>query len=277
MKAKSGKIKRYEQRIKQYHQNKQFRNNESGFYSRLNSEDVHVTSEISGKKEAKEFWSNLWSKNGTHNENAKWLKDLKTSMNGKPKQEEFSINSGKVQNVLSKIPNWKAPGPDGVQGFWLKNFKSMHQWLVKYLAECYKGTTPAWMTKGKTVLIQKDKSKGTFASNYRPIICLPLCWKILTALLTDEIYAFLENNQLLPEEQKGCRRKGRKTGDQLYIDKMILKEIKTRKKNLAMGWIDYQKARNIPRRLIISTFVCHSPHSSKAATESYKTLLQLCK
>ena len=98
------------------------------------------------------------------------------------------------------------------------------------------------MTKGKTVLIQKDKSKGTFASNYRPIICLPLCWKILTALLTDEIYAFLENNQFLPEEQKRCRRKSRETGDQLYIDKMILKEIKTRKKNLAMGWIDYQKA-----------------------------------
>ena len=43
-------------------------------------------------------------------------------MNGKPKQEEFSINSGKVQNFLSKILNWKAPGPDGVQGFWLKNF-----------------------------------------------------------------------------------------------------------------------------------------------------------
>ena len=98
------------------------------------------------------------------------------------------------------------------------------------------------MTKGRTVLIQKDKSKGTFASNYRPITCLPLCWKILTALLTDEIYAFLENNQFLPEEQKGCRRKSRGTGDQLYIDKMILKEVKTRKKNLAMGWIDYQKA-----------------------------------
>ena len=55
LKAKSGKIKRYDKRIKQYHQNKQFRNNESGFYSRLNNEDVHVTSELPGKKEAKEF------------------------------------------------------------------------------------------------------------------------------------------------------------------------------------------------------------------------------
>ena len=48
-------------------------------------------------------------------------------MNGKPKQEEFIINFEKVQNFLSKIPNWKAFGPDGVQGFLLKNFKSMHQ------------------------------------------------------------------------------------------------------------------------------------------------------
>ena len=96
-------------------------------------------------------------------------------MNGNPKQEELIINSGKVQNVLSKIPNWKAPGPDSVQGYWLKNFKCMHQWLVKYLAKCYKGTTSAWMTKDRTVLIQKDKSKGTIASNYRPITCLSLC------------------------------------------------------------------------------------------------------
>ena len=130
-------------------------------------------------------------------------------MNGKPKQEESIINFGKVQNVLSKIPNWKAPGPDGVQGFWLKNFKSMHQWLVKYLAECYKETTPAWMTKSRKVLIQKDKSKETFASNYRPITCLLLCLKILTALLTDELYAFLENNQFLPEEKKDAEGKAK--------------------------------------------------------------------
>ena len=231
LKAKSGKTKRYDQWIKQYHQNRQFKNNESGFYSRLNSEDVHVTSELPGKKEAKEFWSNLWSKNRTHDEKAKWLKDFKTSMNGKPKQEVFIINSGKVQNILSKIPNWKASRPNGVQKFWLKNFNSMHQWLVKYLSEYYKKTTPAWMTKGRTFLIQKDKSKETVARNYRPITCLPLYWKILTALLTNKIYAFLENNQLLPKKQKGCRRKSRGTGNQLYIDKLILKEVKMRKKS----------------------------------------------
>ena len=45
---------------------------------------------------------------------------------------------------------------------------------------------------------------------------------------------------MLPEEQKGCRRKARGTHDLLFIDKMILKEVKTRKKNLAR--IDHKKA-----------------------------------
>ena len=37
------------------------------------------------------------------------------------------------------------------------------------------------MTKEKTTLIQKDPNKGTAANNYRPITCLPMIWKILTA------------------------------------------------------------------------------------------------
>ena len=65
---------------------------------------------------------------------------------------------------------------------------------------------------------------------------------MLTALVSDEIYSFLEKNQLLPEEQKGRRRRSRGTADQLYIDRMILREVRMGKKNLAMGWIDYRKA-----------------------------------
>ena len=46
----------------------------------------------------------------------------------------------------------------------------------------------------------------------------------------------------MPEEQKGCRRKCKGTGDLLFIDKMILQEERMRKKNLAVAWIDYKKA-----------------------------------
>ena len=61
--------------------------------------------------------------------------------------------------------------------------------------------------------------------------------KLFTSVIADQIYA-----QLLPEEQKGCRKCSRGTNDLLYIDRAVIKEVKSRNKSLAMVWIDYKKA-----------------------------------
>ena len=82
------------------------------------------------------------------------------------------------------------------------------------------------MTSGRTVLCQKDHSKGNAVENYRPISWLPLMWKLLTGVIAESMYEYLERNNILPEEQKGCRRKSRGTKDQLLIDKMILQDCK---------------------------------------------------
>ena len=68
------------------------------------------------------------------------------------------------------------------------------------------------------MLIQKDKSKGKAVSNYRPIACLPLMWKLLTGIFALKIYDHLHSNNALPFEQKGCRKHSRGTKDQLLID-----------------------------------------------------------
>ena len=69
-----------------------------------------------------------------------------------------------------------------------------------------------------------------------------MTWKLLTGIIPDEIYGFIERDGILPKEKKGCRRKSEGTEDQLYIDKMFLKEVKRRRENLLMTWIDYWKA-----------------------------------
>ena len=61
-------------------------------------------------------------------------------------------------------------------------------------------------------------------------------------MITDEVYEFLEKEKLLPEEQKGCKSKSMGTTDLLFIDRLVLREARMRKKNLAMSWIDYRKA-----------------------------------
>ena len=47
---------------------------------------------------------------------------------------------------------------------------------------------------------------------------------------------------MLPEEQKGCRKRSRVTNDLLYIDRVVIGEVKSRRKNLTMRWMNYKKA-----------------------------------
>ena len=108
------------------------------------------------------------------------------------------------------------------------------------------------MTTGKTYLIQKDPKKGQVASNFRPITCLPIMWKLLTGIIADDIYQHLDLNGLFPDEQKGCKKDSRGCKEQLLIDKMILKNCKRRKTNLCMAFIDYRKAYDkVPHSWII--------------------------
>ena len=101
---------------------------------------------------------------------------------------------------------------------------------------------PKWMTTGKTIFCQKEPGKGNAVDNYQPISYLPLMWKIMTRMIANSVYEYLEMYNLLPVEQKGCRRNSRGTKDQLLIDKMVLNDCKKRHTNLGMTWIDYKKA-----------------------------------
>ena len=60
------------------------------------------------------------------------------------------------------------------------------------------------------------------------------------------------SRDVVTEYQKGCRKGSRGTNNLLYIDRAVIKEVKSRNKNLAVGWIDYKKAYNmVPHSWII--------------------------
>ena len=121
------------------------------------------------------------------------------------RQGNISITKESAAHYVKRIPNRKAPGPDLVQGFWLKHFTSLHQRIAHQLQDCLlRGNVPKWMTRSRTVLIMKDPEKGTSPGNYRPKTCLPVIWKMLTRIISEEVYQYLDREDLLPEEQKGC-------------------------------------------------------------------------
>ena len=68
-------------------------------------------------------------------------------------QDNIHTEIKKVRKQIRKMPNWKYPGPDGVQGYWIKNLK-------------------------------KGIQKGNLVSNFRLIICLPLIWKLKNKFIT---------------------------------------------------------------------------------------------
>ena len=140
---------------------------------------------------------------------------------GRPQSANTHLTT---QKDNKKISNWKTPGLNGIHGFWFKKFTSIHDRCLQ------DAQVPDWMTKGKTTLIQKDLSKGTAPNNYRPITCLPMMWKLLTAQIREEIYYSLTRRGLFPDERKGCRKGARGTVEFLYIDQHILNESKNRQK-----------------------------------------------
>ena len=142
------------------------------------------------------------------------------------------------------MPNWKAPRKDGFQGYWIKNISNLHEEIAGQTSKILMGDNSllAWMTHDRIVLCQNDARKGNTVENYCPNTCLPLMWKLLTGVIAEEIYDYLEQEKFLPEEQKGCRPRRRGTKDQLPIDKNVLKYCKKRHTNLSVAWIDYKKA-----------------------------------
>ena len=171
--AIAAKIRRYQGLVDSYRQNRLFESNKRQLYRKLYQEEERCDDDQPVAEESKQFCGNIWSQSADHKKDAKWLQDLRSEFNVK-KQEKIGITTGILKRILGRMPNWKSPGPDLVQGFWLKNFSSLHKRVRLQLKECLdSGFVPSWLTRGKTLLLQKDKSKGNVASNYRPITCLP--------------------------------------------------------------------------------------------------------
>ena len=97
--------------------------------------------------------------------------DERERVNDERSQERVSISVEKIRKQCRKIPNWKAPRRNSVQGYWIKNLGSLHQRVSSQMNRILMGEDDLseWMTHDRTVLCQKDPQKGNTADNYRPI------------------------------------------------------------------------------------------------------------
>ena len=79
-------------------------------------------------------------------------------------------------------------------------------------------------------------------------------WKLRTGIRANSVYEYLEMYNLLPVEQKGCRRNSSRIKDQLLIDEMVLNDCKKKHNDLGMAWIDCKEAYDmIPHSWILES------------------------
>ena len=113
--GKKTKVKRYEQRISQFRQNKLFQVNQKQVYTELNGEKQGDRI-IPNSDDNIKFWNDIWSIRKEHNQHAEWLKGCRKQIENVSTMEKVEISQEMVKMQCRKMPNWKAPRKDGVLG-----------------------------------------------------------------------------------------------------------------------------------------------------------------
>ncbi|KAL1446054.1 hypothetical protein WDU94_005517 [Cyamophila willieti] len=237
-------LSRYNKSEKRKIQNRNYIRDKKRFFSQLFSHvnPSHVNIEAN-ETEFLEFWRNIWNNNGDANLRENWKTTLEEETNALPGFEYKEITMNEVTECIKKTSNWKAPGPEKVHNFWIKYLTSTHRNITKSFNECLENNIkfPEFLIKGKTTLIHK-KNNQLDPKNYRPITCLPTLYKLFTSIISNKVYSYCTEHNILDEAQKGCVKGSMGCKHQMTIDAVILKQAKTMKRNLSMCYIDYVKA-----------------------------------
>lgn len=175
------------------------------------------------------YWKDIWEQQGNYNLNHPEFVEWRSQMRDQSEPEEEDdvdelLEKSDVAWKLArrKVRNWKAPGPDGIQGFWLKAFGGMGMHLELWFNQVMRQTkeVPQWMVRGRTVMVPKENCEGK-PDQFRPITCLNTSYKFLTGILMMWLTWHVEKFRLLPDEQKASRRFRRGCLDALLIDTAV--------------------------------------------------------
>ena len=158
----------------------------------------------------------------------------------------FNLLPSKRSATLQQFSNWKSPGSTTIDNIQFYN--------APQTVEIYNKITQ-----------HPEISCAIKLSFYN----LP----ILSSIITSRMQNHLNVYGIIPEEQKGCVPGKQGTIDQLMIDKMILNNAKSSKRNLWTAWIDYKKAfDSIPHEWLIKRLEIHK--FSDVIVNFFKTLMK---
>lgn len=276
------KLRRYNKRVKRYQQNKQFYFNQRRFYRDLTSKPIPKNKTPPSASNLYNFWNNIWGQQINHKRETPWIQEEIQRMKNVPVMSSIQITEDDVCNAIKYTSNWKSPGLDQIQNYWLKHFTNIHPVLACQFQHCIQNPSelPKFLTKGITYMLPKNEKIDNPAS-YRPVTCLSTMYKLLTSILKNKIYDHIQQHNILCKEQNGVRPQSNGCKELLIIDTVISKQAKIKNKNISIAWIDYAKAYDsTPHSWLLEILQIYKIDESvieflKCAMTSWRTSLSL--
>ncbi|CAK1582479.1 unnamed protein product [Parnassius mnemosyne] len=285
----AGRLQRYKACAQRKLQNIQFTHNEKLFYRNIrqatsNVQDNNPDHNYPDSETLQNFWAGIWEQPIEHNAQAEWIQTELTNSNTNIQAMTFDHISPVIfHKVLSRLHNWKAPGSDNIHSYWYKKFTSSHSFLYNYINIFIQDpkTIPSYVTSGTTFMIPKDRNDLSNPAKYRPITCLQTLYKIITSCISELIYQHIDTNNILAEQQKGCRKFSQGCKEQLIIDSVILQKVQKSKTDLFSMYIDYKKAYDsVPHSWLVKVLEIYKIHPTivtflKVMMTTWTTVLRL--
>ena len=151
------------------------------------------------------------------------------------------ISAQEIDLCIRKLKTSKSSGLDNIINEYLKNtsYVFIYERLFNIILDT--GIIPASWVEGIIIPIFKNKGSSTDPDNYRPITLLSCFGKLFTAVLNSRLNNYLEEFEILKENQAGFR-KAYSTLDHIFTLRCLTELFKYQKKKLFCSFIDFSKA-----------------------------------
>ena len=152
-------------------------------------------------RKTEKFWKPLYENKKEYNKDAAWLHEYKTSVNNITEATYSEITTNEIESATSEFSNWKSPGLDKFYNLWWNKLTTLYPKaavaFVKLIVQ--PENCPNCLTTDQTTLIAK-KEPTRNPSNYRPITCLPVMYKMLSNIVTSRMSRHINANKIILNE-----------------------------------------------------------------------------
>ncbi|MEW8547774.1 MAG: reverse transcriptase family protein, partial [Candidatus Thiodiazotropha sp.] len=153
------------------------------------------------------------------------------------------ITSDEIRKCINNLKNGKSAGGDHILNEYLKSTKEIflpvYETLFNKIFDS--GILPTSWLEGSITPIYKNKGNSSEPKNYRPITILSCLGKVFTAVLNNRLTNFLNNSNMLNENQAGFR-KEYSTSDHIFVLSSLIEILKVKKQKLFCAFVDFSQA-----------------------------------